>query len=233
MASDKSISTHPLFKDITGQRFGRLVVQQYAGSDKHGKAHWLCLCDCGKTATINGSSMRVGNAGSCGCMEGCRKHGKSRDAIYNSWAMMKDRCNNPKSTQYDCYGKRGIKVCRGWTEDFAAFFNDMGSRPQEKTLDRIDNNANYSCGKCAECIDNNWPPNCRWATKAEQERNKRTNVFLTCQGRTQILKDWATEMGADPMVLHSRLKRWGGDVERAILTPVIHRTKRKGSNHGK
>jgi hypothetical protein len=103
-----------------------------------------------------------------------------KQAAYYTWKGVKVRCINPdpKHVNYKYYGARGIKICERWRTSFEAFFEDMGPRPANTilaaySLDRIDNDGNYSCGKCEECIANGWPANCRWATGSEQSLNKR------------------------------------------------------------
>lgn len=92
--------------------------------------------------------------------------GLSRTRIYRSWVNAHQRCRDSKCQSYERYGKRGIRVCAGWTGDegFRNFVADMGDMPEDKELDRIDNDKNYSCGKCDECIANEWILNCKWST---------------------------------------------------------------------
>lgn len=131
-----------------------------------------------------------------------------RSRLWNTWKRMIERCCNPKDTNYARYGGRGITVCARWRESSSAFFDDMGPKPSpDLTLDRIDNDGPYE------------PANCRWATRREQTRNKRTNVRLTHNGRTQCVVDWAREHGLDPKTLASRLKM-GWSMERALSTPA-------------
>jgi AP2 domain len=102
------------------------------------------------------------------------QHGLYYTREHGSWIMMIQRCTNPKAGDYyKYYGGRGIKVCQRWLDSFKAFYDDMAPRPKGMSLDRKDNNGNYSCGKCDECKANGWPMNCRWATKFEQALNKR------------------------------------------------------------
>lgn len=130
---------------------------------------------------------------------------------YKSWHMMKQRCTNPKNTQYHDYGGRGISMCPSWVS-FDQFLHDMGERPQGTTLDRKDNSLGYN------------PDNCRWATKSEQQRNRRTNVRLTLGSETMILIDWAARIGITPHALIGRLKRW--PLEKALMTPAMNRGRR-------
>jgi len=100
-------------------------------------------------------------------------HGQRRDgATYVTWCGVKARCNNSKNPVYKYYGGRGVRVCKGWSV-FTNFFDDMGERSFVYSIERIDNNGNYSCGKCEQCIKNHWPMNCRWATRKEQANNRR------------------------------------------------------------
>lgn len=102
-------------------------------------------------------------------------HGMYGTPTYSSWAAMKTRTTNPRSSRWGYYGGRGIKVCARW-QSFAAFYEDMGDRPEGMTLDRIDVNGNYSCGKCEECVTHGWPMNCRWTDWNTQVRNRRKHA---------------------------------------------------------
>ena len=135
---------------------------------------------------------------------------------YSLWANMKSRCRNPRHQFYRYYGGRGIAVCPTWRTSFAAFRRDMGPRPGPTfTLDRIDNNQGYH------------PGNCRWATRKEQTRNRRSNVYLTFGGRTMVLTDWALALKMPRSTLQDRLsKKLNWTVEEALGTPSRRYTSR-------
>lgn len=135
------------------------------------------------------------------------KHGGHGTLTYARWKSMIQRCNQPLATNYKHYGAKGIAACERW-HDFAAFRADMGECPDHTfTLDRLDNGKGYE------------PGNCRWATRSEQNRNRSYCVTLTYQGRTMILRDWATEIGISPNALAQRLYL-GWSTERALTTPL-------------
>lgn len=161
-------------RDLTGETFGALTVLYLYSRDYQGATEWVCRCTCGTEKRITRSNLISGNTKSCGCIRKPTfrldpkikkvkqpQHGMRQTSEYNSWHRMLQRCNNTNYTKYVNYGGRGITVCPEW-HDFRAFFFDMGFKPgPEYSLDRVDNDGNY----CKE--------NCRWATKAEQQGNKR------------------------------------------------------------
>ena len=158
-------------------------------------------------------SLTKGATRSCGCLNDetrrIGKHGGNRVGArtleYQSWASMIQRCTNPKNRKYHRYGARGVGVCPEWS-DFTQFLKDMGPRPSAKhTLEREDNDLGYS------------PGNCIWATKAVQNRNHSRNRFVTFNGETLCLIDWAQRIGVPYPTLHYRLNNW--PVDRALTTP--------------
>ena len=201
------------FEDLTGRRFGRLVViERVANNPTSPSTRWLCKCDCGKETISYAPQLKNGQKKSCGCL--CRehvmasaiKHGGRKTRLYHIWSMMKQRTWNPKHSGYKDYGARGIKVCAEWHDDFTAF-RDWAYRngyTEELSIDRIDNDRDYE------------PGNCRWVTMAEQNRNQRHNVVLELNGRSQLLADWARELGISKTALSRRINILKWPLERAL-----------------
>ena len=136
---------------------------------------------------------------------------------YQCWADIKHRCLNPKAIAFDRSGGRGIKVCKRWRDSFYAFLEDIGTRPTAKhSIDRIDNDANYSCGHCDECLENGWTANCRWSTYLEQNRNRRTNRVIEIDGVRLCVVEWAERLAIPERRIRSRLERGWTDRE-AVL----------------
>jgi hypothetical protein len=173
-------------KNITGERFGKLVVlKQIAPTQKVKRTRVLCRCDCGKETEVNHWSVLSGHTVSCGCAKaGLFKasHGMRRTAIYNVWTHMKSRCQNEANQDYQHYGARGIKVCDRW-QDFDTFYADMGDCPDGHSIERIDVDGNYE------------PKNCKWIPKAEQPRNTRRTRYAILNGERMIFSDVARALG--------------------------------------
>lgn len=200
------------FKNLTGQKFHRLRVIGFVGMNSHKSATWECKCDCGNVVNMVGDAIKRGHTKSCGCatveliIERVTKHGGIRTEAYKSWIKMNARCHNSGSTSYRNYGARGINVCDRWA-NFGNFINDMGERPPGHSLDRIDNSKGYS------------PENCRWATRKEQNRNKRGNRMITYKGETLPLVVWAERFEIKYVTLVRRLVL-GWTVNEALETPI-------------
>lgn len=142
---------------------------------------------------------------------------------HESWNQMRARCSNERHHAFDDYGGRGIVVCQRWRDSFEAFFADMGKRPSmAHSLDRRDNDGNYSCGKCPQCLANGWPANCRWATKKQQGWNRSVARLVTWAGQTKSLGEWADEFGLKYNTLFTRIRK-GWPIERALTTPADQR----------
>lgn len=200
--------------DLTGNTYGRLtVVRRFEKNDSTNKPQWVAQCSCGSGEAIySGCHLRDGHTQSCGCLivEGIIQrsftHGRTHSTEYKIWCSMHTRCSNPKAVSYRYYGARGIYICERWAS-FENFFADMGPRPANTSLDRIDSNGPYS------------PRNCRWASLKEQNRNRRNTRKLIVQGESISLPEAAERLGVHANTLHSRLWR-GWSIERAVTQPV-------------
>ena len=159
--------------------------------------------------------MRNGDTKSCGCMKKERAiemaskhitHGKTKTRLYRIWFNMKCRCYKKTAPDYPRYGGRGITVCTEWRNDFQDFYDwaMANGYNEELSIDRIDCNGNYC------------PENCRWADSKIQNNNTRRNHYITYNGETLTIAEWAKKCGIDRNTLHSRLTRYGWTVERAL-----------------
>jgi hypothetical protein len=184
--------------DLTGKKFARMTgIRRVENAPGYKQARWLFRCDCGVEKVVFGYSVVHGTVQSCGCLrhdtKARLKHGGAGTKEFNSWASMRQRCTNPDDAAYQDYGGRGITICSQW-DDFAVFLADMGPRPTGTSLDRRDNEKGYS------------PENCRWATKQEQVRNRRTTLFYEYDGQKLPLQTWAEHFGVSYQTVWARYK---------------------------
>lgn len=210
-----------------GDEFTRLTVLAPAGLDEHRKTRWLCACTCGnltwaRTAQLNSRSKK-----SCGCIvgENAVKRNKSGQTVralhpeeYDILVHMKARCRKSHDPAYPRYGGRGICVCAGF-DDFLTFYNCVGPRPSAThSIERVNNDGNYSCGACPQCVKNGWIMNVKWATKREQSQNRSVTVWLTHNDQTHCLAEWSRIKNLNPVTITSRLEA-GWTIAEALTIP--------------
>lgn len=199
-----------------GEKYNRLTVVEYVGGGK-----WRCKCDCGRETFVRSTRLNRGETKSCGCIlrEGIYGDSFNRK-LYAMWKDMIYRCEKPNCSSYKNYGARGITVCEKW-HDYISFrewalengFDEAKGR--NCSIERKEVNGNYT------------PENCKFATTSEQAKNKRTNVFLTFDGRTMTLTEWANETGISRDCLKYRLSA-GWTTEDVFTKSVMKKAKTKG-----
>ena len=156
--------------NLIGQKYGRLTVIERYKNSKNNRVQWKCKCDCGNYKIVTSSDLRSNKIKSCGCLRKEKaiilgkntnlKHNMTHTRIYRIWISMRNRCYYKKNIAYKNYGKRGIKVCKEWKDDFMNFYNwaiNNGYK-DDLTIDRIDVNGNYE------------PNNCRWVDMKQQQK---------------------------------------------------------------
>lgn len=210
--------------DMVGRKYGKLVVLRENGRSHNRSVKWECICDCGKVVTVDGTSLRNGHTTSCGCnrYRKLNKYSIIHKRLYQIWASMKDRCSNPNNSNYKWYGGKGISVCDEWKNNFETFYNwsiENGYIEDAErglyTIDRIDTEGDYA------------PSNCRWVDTKKQSRNKTNNHYLTYNGVTKTLTDWADEVGILATTIDSRIRKHGWSVEKALTTPTMNCGRRR------
>ena len=211
-----------VFNDLSGNRYDMLYVVCRVENSYNGYVQYLCQCDCGNSKIVKACNLTNGNTHSCGCLKKKMmsakmfKHGDAGSQnskstrLYEIWKAMIGRCCCDGSSAYDNYGGRGITVCDEWRNDYTTFKKWALSNGYQDnlTIDRINNNGNYS------------PDNCRWITMSEQMYNKRNNRLLTFKNETKTITEWANEYGINRRLLGTRIDRYHWSIEKALTTPV-------------
>ena len=189
------------FVDFSGRVFGKWTVL-YRGENKRTITQWMCRCSCGTEKLVQAAHLKTGASTCCGWVKpNARTHGAASlqyvqrfPKKYRTWRQMRSRCCNPNHKNASIYN--GL-LCEAWHE-YATFDSDVPDPPSDKhTIDRIDNTKGYE------------PGNVRWVTTAEQHRNQSNCRWIEFDGRTQLLTDWAKELGITDSTLHGRIKKWG------------------------
>ena len=149
--------------ELTGKRFGKLVVIEYAGKNERRESLWRCVCDCGNESVVRGDVLRRGTTESCGCGKGL-KHGHHKKPWYSSYKAMMERCYLKTSGNYERYGGKGVSVCKEWHDinKFAEWVETSGYAPG-LTIDRINPLGNYE------------PDNCQWLTRSDNSKKSHTD----------------------------------------------------------
>ena len=212
--------------DLTGQRFGKLVVIRRAADHVYpngsSQAMWECQCDCGNRKDINSSCLKRGLTKSCGCLgyenriKSLTKHGMTGTNLYRIWAGMKQRCDQKNNDRYKDYGGRGISYCKEWEEfeKFAEWAYQSGYK-DGLSIERINVNGNYC------------PENCEWIPFAKQARNRRPSLRIVGEdGKEHLVVDIAEQIGIDSNVVRARYES-GWSLHDALYTPLIMQTVRK------
>lgn len=200
------------FKDMTGNKYGRLTAIKRVHKDGFNRVCWLCKCDCGNELIVTSDNLRNGHTKSCGCLkeETSRKllttHGLSETRMYKIYKDMKTRTTNKNCPEYKNYGGRGIKICDEWLSDFRKFYywSINNGYKDELTIDRIDVNGNYE------------PSNCRWTTQKVQQNNRTNNHNITYNGETHTMKQWAERLGIKYKTLERRINAYHLTIEKAF-----------------
>ena len=202
-------------KDLTGQKFNMLTVKSFAFiRDSH--AYWNCVCDCGKESVVCASRLLRGTTKSCGCISReisrkrmTTKNGYSKTRIYRIFIGMKQRCYKDNDKDYPRYGGRGIKICDEWLQDSKKFVEWAKEHGYKETLsiDRIDVNGDYT------------PDNCRWVSAKKQANNRRSNLFITYDGKTLSASEWCAIKGWNRHIIPERLRK-GWSLEKTMTTPL-------------
>lgn len=195
MSKGKRVKVKP------GDRFGRLTIIKEVTGRINKRRYFQCECDCGNIKTIRLDGLTRGKVVSCGCfnlersVEANTKHGLCKDRIYKIWSGMKGRCLNKNNTFYKNYGGRGVTICEEWM-DFKVFYKWAKENGYQDNLSIERQNVH---GKYE-------PSNCTWIDMDAQKRNTTVTKRITFDGKTQTMRQWASDIGVHSSTLCRRFK---------------------------
>lgn len=197
--------------DLTGKVFYNWTVIEPKKFESQPRTRWLCKCKCGNESYIDSHTLTKGLSKSCGCL-GVQNKKKFRYPTNKTLTAMKSRCYNETNVRYKQYGGRGIKVCDEWLDVKNGFKNFyewslQNGWKEGLTIERIDINKGYC------------PENCKWIPLFEQASNTSRNRFITYNGKTLTLSQWARELGISVKNLSNRIYK-GWSIEKAFNTPI-------------
>lgn len=201
----------PSFKDLTGEKFGRLAVIRVSRKVKSGnreRYYWQCKCDCGNEKEVRTDCLTNGLVKSCGCLKKeqdkinltkYHKHKLSHTKLWDTYYSMKSRCYDKTNKRYNDYGGRGITICNEWLENFENFalWSLENGFDKNFQIDRIDNDLSYS------------PQNCRWISQKENCRNRRSNVMIKYNGKIITLVELSEILNIPYKTAYSKYRKYG------------------------
>ena len=201
----------PNFKNLTGEKFGRLTVigvSRKVESGNRERYYWRCKCDCGNEKEVRTDCLTSGLVKSCGCLKKDQdkinltkyhKHKLSHTKLWDTYYGMKSRCYDKTDKRYSDYGGRGIEICPEWLENFENFVSWSLENGFDDNLqiDRIDNDSGYS------------PQNCRWVSIKENCRNRRSNVMIEYQGKMITLVELSEILNIPYKTAYSKYRKYG------------------------
>jgi len=223
------------FKSLIGETFGRLLVVERVENKIYlsGRSfvQYKCLCNCGNIVFVLGNTLKAGKTKSCGCLRketsrGHPTHGKTNTRLFKIWSSMKERCYLKNHVGYKNYGARGIFVCDEWIgkTGFQKFYDWSINNGYKENLsiDRIDNNKGY------------FPENCRWATRSEQQRNRRDSIIIEYNGEKRSLADWSQMLCGNPTDAQRAYQRYkkGVPIEKLFLPPKTRKASKQSGIKG-
>lgn len=191
-----------------GKQYGLLTC--LAKDSSKDSRYYLFKCECGNVKSIISYNVEKGFTQSCGCIVKANPnhmtYGFSHTRIDNIYKSMVSRCKNENNTNYKTYGGRGICVCDEWLNDKTLFFDWAFNNgySDKLTIDRIDVNGNYT------------PDNCRWVSYVGQNNNRRSNRFITHNGETHTVAEWARIGGLKYKTFYNRVFKQGWDIDKAL-----------------
>lgn len=205
---------------FVGRKINMITINNLSGKDRHGNQMFDCTCDCGKHFIAIATAVNKERVRSCGCLQRntaskmATTHGQSKTRLYSIWNAMRTRCRNANTNRSTCYKRKGVKVCDEW-DNFSNFYewSIRNGYNDKLSIDRIDNNGNYS------------PENCRWTTNKIQMNNTSRNRFIEYHGKRKTVSEWADFLGVNYKYFHQKLKENDWDISKVMQLPYYSEVK--------